>query len=162
MLRENKAEMLWGNHDAAVILGKFISPQDPYSWELYEELKSIPIKAAAVHDDVLITHAGLSEAYFQDEYDVGIIKETLNKKNLIDLWSGDNILWYRPDEIMPHSGIVQVVGHTPPAYCRPIKNFYMVDPFTKKNFGKKRYRYASIENGEVIIADSDYNRPFHT
>jgi hypothetical protein len=37
----------------------------------------------------------------------------------------------------------------------------MVDPFTKKNFGKKRYRYASIENGEVIIADSDYNRPFH-
>jgi hypothetical protein len=116
-------------------------------------------KMAAVHDNVLITHAGLSEVYFKNQNNVNLIAEILNRTKLIDLWSGDNILWYRPGEgIKPHPGIVQVAGHTPPAWCRPIKDFYMVDPFCKVGFNRKRYRYAVIENGNVEICDSNERR----
>lgn len=157
ILRENKAELLWGNHDAAIVLRKFISPQDPYSWELYEKLRTHQdeFKNAAIHDNILITHAGLSSAYFLDEYNVELIAATLNETSLKDLWSNDNILWYRPDDIKPHPGIIQVVGHTPPIWFRPRLNFYTVDPFTKVGFDRNRYRYAVIQNGFVEIFDSN-------
>lgn len=158
LLREAGVEMLWGNHDAAIVLQKYISPQDPYSFNLYDKLRqsSKDFKAAAVHDNVLITHAGLSSNYFQGETNVDIIKETLNKTPLINIWNNDNILWYRPDDILPKSDIVQVVGHTPPGYCRPHKNFHMIDPWCKVGFDKNRYRYAVIENNTVSIFDSNY------
>jgi predicted phosphodiesterase len=155
LLIEANAEMLWGNHDAAIVLRKYISPQDPYSFSLYEKLRQATnFKVAAVHDNVLITHAGVSSNYFKEDHDVNIIAKALNSTPLIDLWSNDNILWYRPDDIPPKSNIVQVVGHTPPEYCRPYENFYMVDPYCKISFNKDRYRYAVIENNNVSIYDS--------
>ena len=161
ILHENKAELLIGNHDAAIILNKQIWPQNMINYEEQEKIIEIQseFKMAAVHDNVLITHAGLSEVYFRGQNDVEAIKESLNGTKLIDLWSGDNILWYRPGEgIKPHPGIIQVVGHTPPSWCRPIKDFYMVDPFCKIGFNSKRYRYAVIEDGTVEIFDSNERR----
>jgi len=161
ILRDNQAELLIGNHDAAIVLNKQIWPQNMVNYEEQEKIIEIQseFKMAAVHDNVLITHAGLSEVYFKNQNNVNLIAETLNKTKLINLWSGDNILWYRLGEgIKPHPEIIQVVGHTPPAWCRPIKDFYMVDPYCKVGFDSERYRYAVIENGNVEIFDSNERR----
>ena len=158
ILHENNVELLMGNHDAAIVLNKQIWPQNMINYEEQEKIIEIQseFKMAAVHDDVLITHAGLSDRYFKDQNNVEEITKSLNETKLIDLWSGDNILWFRPGEgINPHPGIVQVVGHTPPVWCRPIKDFYMVDPYCKVGFDSNRYRYAVIENGIVEIFDSN-------
>jgi len=161
ILKKNGAELLIGNHDAAIILNKQIWPQNMVNFDEQEKILEIQkeFKVAAIHDNVLITHAGLSEVYFKGENNIELIKDELNKTPLIDLWSGDNVLWYRPGEgIKPHPNIIQIVGHTPPVWCRPIKDFYMIDPYCKIGFDKTRFRYATIENGIIEIFDSNYTK----
>ncbi|MCK9458695.1 MAG: metallophosphoesterase [Proteobacteria bacterium] len=165
ILQRNNAELLIGNHDAAIILNKQIWPQNMINYEEQEKIIKIQneFKMAAVHDGVLITHAGLSDVYFSRQNDVGLIKETLNRTPLVNLWSGDNILWFRPGEgVNPHPEIVQVVGHTPPSWCRPIKDFYMIDPYCKVGFDSGRFRYAVIKDGVVEIFDSNEKRDLYS
>jgi predicted phosphodiesterase len=167
LLKDNNAEMLWGNHDAAIVLRKFISPQDPYSWQLYEDLRKTAndFKIATSCDNILITHAGLCTDFYDHHMPINILDEIidvnelasiLNSMSLNAMWHDHSPLWYRPDDYMPYSKIIQISGHTPPSYCRPIKNFYMIDPYTKVGFDKSRYRYAVIEDGNVTIEDSQY------
>lgn len=165
LLRRNKAEFLWGNHEMAVHLGKHIGPQDYYSFEFYKKMEkdarkeSIKFSVAAVHDNVLITHAGLSSQFCDRIMDVEKITNVINKTSFERLWLGDSPLWYRPSAQSIHKGIVQVCGHTPPDYVfrnGPIKDLYVVDPYTKNGFDDKgRFRYATIEDGQVKIEDSN-------
>jgi hypothetical protein len=50
---------------------------------------------------------------------------------------------------------VQVCGHTPPEAIPTQIDYYSVDPYSRKGFGKNRYRYAIIEDGKVLICDSN-------
>lgn len=63
LLVEEDAELLWGNHEVAIVLRQYVGPQDPYSWTLRENLikKQKDFKMATSVDNILITHAGLSE-----------------------------------------------------------------------------------------------------
>jgi len=164
LLKEAGAELLWGNHDLTIILRKPIHPQSEYDIPVYEALISDKAnwKIAACHDDVLITHAGLSEYFYQNTFELDLtsadqICTELNKIPLIDLWCNESPLWYRPsDMFLPKSNLVQVAGHTPPGYFkRTFRDFYLTDPYCQVGFDKKRYRYVLIEDNIVTIFDSN-------
>jgi len=175
LLMEQGAEMLWGNHEAAILLGKSISPQDKVSWEWEGTFKKLvrgypKWKVATTHEGVLISHAGVSQIYWRKfglTPSVEPTAEYFNKRfELIldvreiemDFWANDSPLWFRPGLLAPLPGVVQVVGHTPPVSI-PYKDreFYItVDPFARQieNYPATRYRYAIIENGIVEVVDS--------
>lgn len=181
ILAENKAIFLLGNHELAIILHHPINPQGEDSWLLLGRLLRMraqgKLKIAAVHDNVLITHAGLSSVYYIKYKDWPLldIAEDLNTQSnnsikdaqiLEQYWNNDSPAWYRPGSIEPYPNIIQVVGHSPISYVQKyypkfnLENFYMVDPYTPNNFeSKDRYRYATIERGgKVIIYDSNDKR----
>jgi hypothetical protein len=156
LLEENRADMLWGNHELAVVLGKRIVPQDGVSWSFRDYLLSGAFRVSAVQDGVLITHAGLSRFYCRAciGRSVQEISDILNAVSFEDLWDNDSPVWFRPNEKTVYQ-ISQVAGHTPPCYMRPIEDFYLVDPYSDQEFGAGRYRYALIENGQVNVFSND-------
>jgi len=161
LLSQSGAEMLWGNHEAAIVLKQFIGPQDPYSWSLYDELeeRQNEFKIVAIHDQVLITHAGLSETFVPSDTPIEEIVKTLNGMDLIEHWHDDSPLWYRPNHAAPYDKLLQVCGHTPPLFkysSHDLSNLYMVDPYNPLDVSKSRFRYAMIENNKVYIVDSLY------
>jgi hypothetical protein len=178
LLEENKAEMLYGNHEVAILLDKQIWPQNKVSWEfkaLFQELVRNPVsrwypdkpwRVATAHDDVLITHAGVSQVYWRlfEGLSVQDIAKSLNERFsmildvpeiALDFWAPDSPLWFRPGLMAPFPGIVQVCGHTPAERLPKDDNYYSVDPYSSYHFDSKRFRYAIIENGEVTIHDSN-------
>ena len=172
ILIENKAEILYGNHDAAMFLGDRIWPQqwhdDIFKENLFKIMKNSKI-AIVIDNSVLVTHAGYSNSLHKDlfkEEDVDIqnIVRVINRfpLRLVYEWK-DGPLWYRPtkDNIW-YNKCSQVCGHTPPGYVEsmisPLKfdNFYMVDPYCENNFNSpNRYRYAEIINGRTKVFDSN-------
>ena len=164
ILLENRAELLWGNHELAIILQKPIHPQNPLGRATYLGISAIKdlFKVATIHDNVLITHAGLSKTFairYCDSFDD--LDKQLNKLTLIALWDQDSPVWYRPTKNnAPIDGIIQVCGHSSPSllnlFKRQYPNFYTVDPYAKNNFQPSHYRYAVIEYGEIIVEDSNY------
>lgn len=70
LIEASGAEVLWGNHDVAVLLGRPIDPQDPASRTLrphfVERFGAAAWKLALCVDGVLVTHAGLSRVYRHD------------------------------------------------------------------------------------------------
>jgi hypothetical protein len=180
LLNEN-AELLWGNHDLAIILNKPISPISDYDVPVYDMLRSIShkFKVAACCGDILITHAGLSEKFHNacsdllclnffngDNYNLpALLAAKLNSMDLEDLWTPTGPLWYRPSLSNIPLGVRQIVGHTPPEWIPnfsdfytvdPHNEFYSVDPYCKgDSFGQGRYRYALIENNNITIIDSN-------
>jgi len=159
LLVMNHAEMLLGNHEVAILLKRFIGPQDEVSWSFYDDLVAMrsQFKVAAEQDGILITHAGLSVKYV-DEF-AGLapkeIADELNKWDLDVLWDNNGPIWFRPKNKAQVYPIEQVCGHTPPEYLKPINILHMIDPYTKKGFDGKRYRYAVIEDGKVRVEDSN-------
>jgi hypothetical protein len=73
----------------------------------------------------------------------------------LDFWADDSPLWFRPGLLMPLLGIVQVAGHTPAEQLPKDDGFYSVDPYTRHNFNRDRYRYAEIIDGNVRVYDSN-------
>ena len=165
LLKDNNAIMIWGNHEAAIILNKHISPQDPYSFQLREDLihNMDDFKIATYHDDVLITHAGLSTNWKINSSNLHDIVSELNNTPLKNFWEPENSegpLWYRPNKRNPPLPIKQVVGHTPPVWIEQssgatFSNLYVIDPYCVTGFNKQRYRYATIIDGNVTIYDSN-------
>ena len=158
LLDNYNAEMLWGNHDLAILLKRYISLQDSYSHDLYHEIfkRQNEFKVAANHNNVLITHAGLSSNFLSHGLTIEQITDTLNHMNLRDMWCDDSPLWFRPRNQLPYPEIIQVCGHTPPEWADITENYYMVDPYISKGFDKpNRYRYAIIKNEIVTIIDSE-------
>jgi hypothetical protein len=70
LIEASGAEVLWGNHDVAVLLGRPIDAQDPASRALrphfVERFSAVTWKIALCADGVLVTHAGLSRVYRHD------------------------------------------------------------------------------------------------
>jgi hypothetical protein len=175
ILEENKAEMLFGNHEVSVLLRKPVTPQSAVSWEyqtFFEKLvrdPAQPWKVATAHDGVLITHAGVSQVYWRaldgyEEMGSDYIAHYFNKRFemildvpeiALDFWASDSPLWFRPGLLMPLQGIVQVAGHTPAEQLPKDKDYYSVDPYSRHNFNRDRYRYAIIEDGNVQVYDSN-------
>jgi hypothetical protein len=160
LLRVNKAELLWGNHELAIVLGRQVTFQNDTSWEFRDELikHASDFKIATLHDNVLITHAGLSTWYYNAKGDFGLDKivEDLNSTNPLAFWNDASPVWFRPGSLYwPYPGVVQICGHTPPGYLeRQIPDFNIVDPYNKEHFGPDRYRYATIQDDIVQVFDS--------
>ena len=172
ILLQNNAEILIGNHEASVLLHHPIGPQNDDSWLLFGRLLRMrsreKLKIAALHDNVLITHAGLSSVYYKKYNNLSLqeILDDLNKNSnnsiedleiLEQFWNDNSPLWYRPGKSKPYPGITQIVGHSPISYVKKyypqfdLTNFYMIDPWSPTSLGKDRYRYAIIEKGVVNI-----------
>ena len=166
ILKENNAELLWGNHDAAVVINRLIWPRN--TWDLEAKQTIINnmdnFKVATSVNDVLVTHAGLSEKFMYDmkinsNQEIREIVQCLNKLSLETLWCDDSPLWYRPNNKNTPMPIMQVVGHTPPEWIErsgfESENLVSVDPYCTKGFGPDRYRYVAIEDDIATLYDSN-------
>ena len=167
LLLDLNARILWGNHDLAVLLGERIHPSgwhSPYLVSMIADYQDL-FKVADNVDDVLVTHAGLSQAFWR-EYNflesARCIAKKLNSLHLREVWKPYGPLWYRPNTDLPPHLIKQVCGHTPPGYISKyypdfwskFPNFRVVDPYSERDFGPTRFRYVLIEDGEIAIHDS--------
>ncbi len=185
ILLENRAELLWGNHDLAPIIGKPISYQNPHDVDVYKKIESLKdnFKVATSIGDILVTHAGLSTRFYNDSdliyHDCYSGKSSnvlppaitialyLNGLDLFNwetevIWMHDSPLWYRPNSINPPlAGLQQICGHTPPSWIEKSgfisDNFFSVDPYVYKKDGQdnNRFRYAVIEDNIISIIDSE-------
>ena len=184
LVEEYATEVLLGNHDVAALLDFFVYPQDPgarrfRSLFIDRVLNAEPDhawKAATCVDGMLITHAGLSSAYervFEEECDgdpvclAGYLNRALLDAVTRELETGEydeqGILgdggptWFRPrpyGDLLPLTGIRQVVGHTPPLPELEELGFHMVDPCVFLGMEDTgRFRYAVIEDGQVRVEE---------
>jgi hypothetical protein len=179
LLQNNDAQMLWGNHEYAVLTETLITPQDARSWEyadlLHETFESRAWPLAVCVDEVIITHAGVCELFADDfaacDRDPDALVEMLNQRfyqqAAYDLAYGYSFqgsitgehgpLWYRPNSIAPLE-VEQVAGHTPPGDICAGPRFHLIDPFEHSSQGPAQvedcYRYAVIEDGAVTVVDS--------
>lgn len=175
LLEDSGAEMLWGNHEQAILYGERIHPQDIHSFEFVDLLKSKvrgpdKWKIATSHDGVLISHAGASQVYARllpgyEEMGAQYVAHFFNSRfecidqEVIadDFWERDSPLWFRPGLMCPLPGIVQVVGHTPAHMILPeFRDIYIsVDPFVRRSDPKTHFRYAIIEDEAVTVVDAN-------
>jgi len=133
------AEVVWGNHDLAVLLDRFVYPcsgeSKDFRAEFIERFRSGAWRLATCIDGVLVTHAGVSSeyAYLWEEcgHQPEQLAERLNDefRTVVEylLTSGGKDLhppilgnlgplWFRPPcESQEHllRGPAQIVGHTP-------------------------------------------------
>lgn len=165
LLEDAGAEMLWGNHEVAILLNHTISPQDRESLEFWERLLQ-RFEAGAWQlvtsvGDVLVSHAGISAEYSRDFALVGFSPRALAARinedfreavwrETADEWRGEPCrvldergpLWLRaleegPGGMLP--GVIQVAGHTIPA-GRVVgelreAGFHLVDPGAARAWG---------------------------
>jgi len=182
-------EVLLGNHELAVLLDFFIYPQNAESLAyrrvlIDKVLNSAPgseWKAATCVEGVLISHAGVSSR-FEDVFrgecqgDPALLATHLNQVFLAAVraeletgeWVEDGILgedgplWFRPQpysDLLPASGVRQVVGHTPPLPELEEVGFHMVDPCAFLCMDDSgRFRYAVIEDGQVRVEEGTLER----
>lgn len=162
ILLDNKAEILWGNHDLAYILGKSIWPQNQFDYDFYDKLMEVKdqIKVSTQCGNIFITHAGISEIYFKNINKNMDIVSQINSNSLEELWDNGSPIWYRPTkDNPPEKSLVQVIGHTPPGWLTQtglqLDNFISVDPYSTIRFDKTRYRYVVIEDNKIELIDSN-------
>jgi len=166
ILERHNAELLWGNHDLARYLGHPIWPQSSYDPDIYESLYNSRYDfqvATIVGDDILVTHAGLGErfynSYFKPRDDIEYVCEVLNTMSLRDFWNDYSPVWYRSnnyDRLVNH--FRQICGHTPPTSANGLRDI-SVDPYTQTSFDSKdRFRYALVRNNVISIIDSNYDQ----
>lgn len=162
LLKENHAELLCGNHDLAIVLGKRIWPQNSFDHETESAIIAMKdeFKIATMSYGFLITHAGLAKSFkLPEPYSIpGSYSDDLNHMLYDELWTNNSPLWYRPTPDNLPRDIPQIVGHTPPEWIKKsvgkLPNFMSVDPYCSKSFDKKRYRYVAIENSKATLFDS--------
>lgn len=182
LIERYATHVLVGNHELAVLLGFQLFEQTRESRALRQLLLDRVLtgeartqwKAVSVVDGLLLSHAGVSQAYQQVFHgecqgDPTRLAAHLNEAFLAAVrrelltgdWDTEGIigtngpLWFRPQPYssrLPLAGVTQVVGHTPPLPHLEPSGFYMVDPCVFQGLGSsRRYRYAVIENGRVRI-----------
>jgi hypothetical protein len=164
LLREHGAEMLYGNHECAILYRRAIWPQHESSWEyvaLFERMLLLSEwNIAAECEGVLVTHAGLSagHAFVHPSWGAREWADELNMRFAADtsrdwFWAADSPIWFRPKNEYPALDIVQVAGHTPPHMLPTYEGFHVIDPYAR-GLDKSRFRYAVIEDGVVSVHDS--------
>ena len=144
LLEENAAEVLFGNHELAVLLGLPIADQDAASAGFGALLEARALaaepgsrwKVASCVQGVLISHAGVSSRYAQVwagrcRRDPRLLVSYLNRTFVDAIGADDGAeqerirgilgdegpLWFRPERSarrIPLPGVVQIAGHTPP------------------------------------------------
>ena len=166
VLERHNTELLWGNHDLARYMGNPIWPQSSYDPEVYDAIyrNSHDFQIATiVGEDILVTHAGLGERfyniYFKPYDDIEYVCDVLNAMSLRDFWNDYSPIWYRPnnyDRLVTY--FEQICGHTPPTPENGLMAIG-VDPYTRTGFeSKDRFRYALVENSTISIIDSNYDQ----
>ena len=184
LVEDHATEVLMGNHDVAVLLDYIVYPQEPENRGFQPLLidkvlnagPSAAWKVATYIEGVLITHAGVSEAYegvFQEECesDPERLAAHLNQAFLTALrrefetgeydergiLGDDGPTWFRPrpySRLLPLAGIRQVVGHTPSIPELEERGFHMIDPCAFLGMDDPgRFRYAVIEDGWVRVEE---------
>ena len=170
LLEELSVEVLVGNHEYAVWEGC------PIEFDSLENLDPHVRSAVTRHIDagdwllaaqaggVLITHAGLCDAFASDFEssacgDVERLVAALNEEfaGAVDLGPGiategviheEGPLWYRPcDRPAPLAGVLQIAGHTPPEILRgedaaqawAARGVHLIDPFVRRWLARLRY-----------------------
>jgi len=153
-------EVLFGNHEAAVLLGFPILPQNPASLHFrplfFDKLfhpQPVPWKTASCVEVVLITHAGVSRAWSRvfrgscrsnprrlaDHLNEQFFEAVLEAiETSAGEWSDagilgyDGPLWFRPNRFGGGAlpGCTQIAGHTPPSGFEPERDLYLIDPDT--------------------------------
>lgn len=148
------AEILVGNHDEAAMLDFPISEQDLVSLDLGEyflsKVRRREWKAVTTYDSVLISHAGVSNKYFEEfaslDFNVEKLADSLNERfyqeveECIDsgvggkTWGPDILarsgpLWFIPfdwrNKIQQPLAYPQIAGHTPPEYLDTSEQFLL-------------------------------------
>ncbi len=139
----------YGNHDVSYLWGATESGYSFYARDTVVERtgelrKALPPENCAfIHriDDVLFSHAGLTESFVSgnfgdEEQNLDTILGKINEMGKNELWQDDSPIWARPQygemKLYPE-GILQVVGHTP-----VVKPLYEKDLITLDNFSTYR------------------------
>ena len=137
----------YGNHDLSYLWEELESGYSAYAHDLVvDRLKklvgALPKGSAAfIHriDNVLFSHAGLTENFFRahfengDKTDIDYIVSYINKMGKAYMWVDDSPIWARPQngswELYP-SDMMQVVGHTPVEWPQKEGNLLTLDNFS--------------------------------
>jgi hypothetical protein len=194
LLEELGAECLVGNHEYAAYTRWPLEGDvlDTRVTEFVEDaLRSGRWKLAAEADDVLITHAGVSDELGYEfgvagDSEVRRFVDALNEEFSGTVEIGANAtegaidtsgpLWYRPGEgSLPLPGLTQIVGHTPLEFYARFgtlerwqeAGLYFVDPFVRgwreRAFVEPvPFRYAVIEDGDVTFVERGLSWPWNT
>ena len=177
------AEMLWGNHDAAILLGDVIAPQDWRSWafraRLLEAFTSGAWRLVASADGVLISHAGISAqiAAAAGSVDTDALADALNAefrlavedyltgatRELHPLLGNTGPLWLRPSYAGPRQplfSVPQIAGHTAPdCGCSEDlrrRGFHLIDPGASglpEGIAPWQFRYALLDGSAVEVRE---------
>lgn len=186
LLEELGVEYLVGNHEYAVWDGRPIETDIldlSVESEIAQHIDSGMWMLAASADGVLVTHAGLCEAFASH---LGPVADVPMEDLVAELndefaeavargpgatggpFHENGPLWYRPSEsLLPVAGVTQVAGHTPPeildgddvAGTWASRGLYLIDPFVRAWTRRGGYRlpaplrYAVIESGEVSLVE---------
>lgn len=139
----------WGNHDVCYLWNQRESGYSAFAagmvcrglMELKEALPD-PGKIAFLHriDNVLFSHAGLSEAFVRlyagdlPGEDTDAVIERINSLTWTELWQDISPIWYRHREmggsLYREKDLLQVTGHTPVRKIRRKDNLIECDVFS--------------------------------
>ncbi len=169
--------LCYGNHDLSYVWRAHESGYSEYARQtvldgLSKLEKNLPTESIAfIHriDNVLFSHAGLSEAFvshFFPAFD-GSIDKLLDRINAFrreEMWRDDSPIWVRPQNgriEMFSNDFLQVVGHTPVRKTDFFRNILTVDNFSTycdgTPIGDQRFIWVDTVAKEWEFADGDGN-----
>lgn len=155
-----------GNHDLSYMWQAYESGYSSYARDTVVEglnkiIYTLPeSNTAYIHriDDVLFSHAGLSEKFvlknfgYGERLELDILIDKINNMGRYEIWDDFSPIWVRPqyDPIRLYpSDMLQVVGHTPVRTARKTGNLISLDSFSTYNDGKPigdaRFVYIDTE-----------------
>lgn len=167
-----------GNHDHHYFASVGYTGTSGYQWHFEQSISHVlennkrHLQMAYQFDNILCTHAGVSEVFMDEVFGKGDWKIDNIANDLNDLWkykplsfcfdsrsydsTGDSVtqspIWIRPrslqkasQEIKKH-GIIQIVGHT---------SQHQIDIKGKSTGGKYYYIDTLVSRGEYLILEDD-------
>lgn len=151
---------LYGNHEVSYLIdrpvtGNYISGKE-YAKKYQEDFNP---KIAHIIDNVIFTHAGISEDFINRFFDLRKQKDNpqelvnlINNKSLLECWNDDSPLWCRPQfgEYLMYD-FRQVVGHTPLEKVKDCDNVITTDVFSTnwgKKYGEEKFVIIDTKTGE--------------
>jgi predicted phosphodiesterase len=186
LIEQHADVILFGNHEVELMIGAPIEfgPSELFETPLVERFREQPERwrFAVAAGDVLITHAGLSTEYLdslgrevsagaheladaierQARFEIGVILG-IGVADYDGVLSQMGPLWFRPHRRflseLP-TGLVQMVGHTPPQVAEGDLDdygFHLIDPFAYSGPPQgARCRYGVIDDaGAHVVTVGD-------
>ena len=182
LLEAAGAEMLWGNHDDAILRGRTISPQDKRSWGFRERLlrgfESGEWQLVAATHGVLVSHAGITAAVATEagylgadalaaglnaEFRLAVQDHLAGATDATHPLLGDQgPLWLRPLYLSARElpDMPQIAGHTEPdgGFSDDLAElgFHMIDPGAGRLRGGESpwsFRYALVDDDGIQVRE---------